>query len=147
MLEQPEAKGRIDEGAFTGLVSRIVADVFPEEQAAYTVAAPILLPRVFGGENIIAQDQAAKGEFQFVEEAKSILQLVGLINSTYLVVRGALSSLSRSNELQPSPLALVNEWKRTLISMGVEEQRADAIVSRYLSELQSVIYQSNGTGK
>ena len=130
---------KVDETAFSNLIVKMVAETMPEEQAAYDASSSFLLPAVFSGVDISIQDKDSRGEFQFVEEAKSILQLVGLISATYKIVQNAIKTLSAASAPCPSPFMLAQEWKNQLIAMGIAQEQADLIVSRYLSDIRSAI--------
>lgn len=130
-----------DQEAYLALTRQIVAEVMPEEQIAFDLAAANIADELYRSGSA---DGGARGgnEFQFIETATTVLNFVSLMVGTFEAVRRLWKSLRKKKPVAEGEVA--ESWRRELRSAGLSEEAAAVIVVKFEKDLAALVTGSPG---
>ena len=121
-------RGRLVEAK--NLVEEIVKNEFESEIEAYNMSGNELIDELFSGQGISSINDP-KGEFYFLEEAKTALEFIGLIVATYEVCKKFVSTMKSNSSDKELEVKLRTEWEASLIEAGIRKHKAVIISSNF----------------
>lgn len=89
------------------------------------------------------QQQLIKGDHKFIEEAKVVLEIVGLISSTLQVINEVIQRIRPGNEPETSVSELRRDWATRLQTAGLAKEKAEKVAEQFSADLSELLKQSS----
>jgi hypothetical protein len=130
------------EEEFRGLIESLVAEHFPDEMPSFRLAGAEEIRRVFGSSSSVSCEGSAKkkslakdiSEFEFVAEAKAVIEFVALIKGTFEMYQWFSKQLI-SKDSGGGGERLADRWKAQLVAAGLQHDKAELISLKFSSEV------------
>lgn len=128
---------------FKRLAQNVIYEVFPDEKDSFNLSSDVLIDDLYAGKNILMKDDERTAEFQFLGEAKTVLEFVIVLYSMYETIKKILQTKGHENEKQDSLDYIGRQWKQQLIDAGISQKKAEKIIDKFLDQLIQKIEASN----
>jgi len=128
-------------GEYLSLTDKMVDAVFPGERDLYDLSKQDVAQRLFTSEPVLKDSGPSSSEFQFIQEATTILQFIGLMVGTFDSILKITDRLKEQKSAGSSE-DIVETWKKKLCDHGIEAREAERIVEQFRSEMLSVLNKS-----
>jgi hypothetical protein len=125
----------IDREAYLALMTRVVAEVAPDEIAAFEISAPAIANELYERGSLEELRSAGSEEFQFIDTAKQVLEFVTLMVGTFEALRKLYRSFKKSKDVTE----LKAKWLVELRTAGLPADVADQVVTKFSADLEQAI--------
>lgn len=119
----------MNEIIFKEVLSEIIDDFMPEEKLSFDLGGEEVIHQVFETGTVKASE--IKGDINFLEQAKTVLEFVGLIISTYKSIKELYTLYKAKKDSKWLAIA----WKELMIEEGISEEKAIDISNKYSNKL------------
>jgi len=124
----------LPEKEYLELMHKVVAEVLPQELAAFELSGTHLAKELFDG-NVPGCASGSADEFQFVDGILDVLKFVALMIGTFEGIWKLADRIKKLREKDIDEDALADEWKAYLLERGVSEKLAAEVVTRFGSDM------------
>jgi hypothetical protein len=128
----------ISKEQFGELSRAIVADVFPGELLAFDMSAKELIEGLYRGDDIREQHKGAKGEYAFLSQATDVLKFIGLLGSTYTLLKNLYSTGAKGAN-RDSTERLAHKWAEVLKKRGLNENEAEVVARKFSKQVEALL--------
>lgn len=124
----------IDKREYFSLMRRMVAEVLPEELAAFELSGEHVAQQLFAG-HAPSIGTGSAAEFQFIDNVTDVLTFVGLMIGTLEGLWKIADRLKKAGRSSTTEDELAAQWKQHLLMHAVDEQVANAAVKRFRDDI------------
>lgn len=128
-----EDKTSISKAKFKALLSKIILTHYPDEHLTFEISGEAWINQLHTNESLT--DESKKGLFNFLEEAKTILECITLIIGTYKTAK----ELKKKGDKKPEAEKVIELWTQNLVDEGVAPEKAAAIAAKFYNDLNPLI--------
>lgn len=125
---------------FEELIQEIVIEVYPSEKTAFSISKKKVFNDLYTNQLELVSINEQKGEFNFIEEAKLVLQFIPVMITTYKFVKEYLKSDKANNEIEH----VKKEWEKKLIQKGISTKEAEKIVNNFSQKMVKKLSKKDG---
>jgi hypothetical protein len=118
---------------FKDFIKEIVDDVMPDEALSYELGADEIIADIYRGRRMTDAD--IKGNINFVEESKTVLECATLMFSTFKLFTDVKKFVIPQKKDAALERKVADQWELAMIKSGISKAKANEIVEKFTGRL------------